>query len=193
MKIPKTTSAEAVILSGSWLSRRLFRWSEGSPFGSLLPLRLWQGSSSSTTSWSPFSYTLRWGRLGMIQFCILNSAFCINSTSSSGRPMGLAAARSPSGENNALCCFLTPSGRFTTRCGSVTFGGKQRTVLFSNTLRPLHYSLRLGHTQGLTVHRTVIQYPRAATLPYNTSPSATPPPLLQGEANSAFCIFLLIG
>ena len=24
--------------------------------------------------------------------------------------------------------------------------------------------------------------------PYNTSPSATPPPLLQGEANSAFCI-----
>ena len=26
-------------------------------------------------------------------------------------------------------------------------------------------SLRLGHARGLTVHRTVIQYPRAATLP----------------------------
>ncbi len=26
-----------------------------------------------------------------------------------------------------------------TRCGSVTFEGKQRTVLFSNTLRPLRY------------------------------------------------------
>ena len=27
----------------------------------------------------------------------------------------LAAARAPSGENNALCCFLTPSGRFATQ------------------------------------------------------------------------------
>ena len=53
----------------------------------------------------------------------------------------------------------------TSRCGSVTLGGKQRTVLFSNTLVPLRYSLRLGHTQGLTVHRTVIQYLRAASLP----------------------------
>ena len=26
------------------------------------------------------------------------------------------------------------------------------------------FSLRLGHARGLTVHRTVIQYPRAATL-----------------------------
>ena len=26
-------------------------------------------------------------------------------------------------------------------------------------------SLRLGHARGLTVHRTVIQYPRAASLP----------------------------
>ena len=30
--------------------------------------------------------------------------------------------------------------------------------------RTVHLSLRLGHARGLTVHRTVIQYPRAASL-----------------------------
>ena len=29
----------------------------------------------------------------------------------------------------------------------------------------IHLSLRLGHARGLTVHRTVIQYPRVTSLP----------------------------
>ena len=32
-------------------------------------------------------------------------------------------------------------------------------------LRKCHLSLRLGHARGLTAHRAVIQYPRAASLP----------------------------
>ena len=53
----------------------------------------------------------------------------------------LASARSHSGENNALCCFLTPSCRFATRCGSVTLGVRQSTGLSFNTLTPLRYPL----------------------------------------------------
>ena len=38
-------------------------------------------------------------------------------------------------------------------------------MVFSFLFEFLFYlSLRLGHTRGLTVHWTVIQYPRAATL-----------------------------
>ena len=39
-------------------------------------------------------------------------------------------------------------------------------MVFSFLFEFLFYlSLRLGHTRGLTVHWTVIQYPRAASLP----------------------------
>ena len=50
------------------------------------------------------------------------------------------------------CSFNDPSVLLRnppSRCGSVTFGGKQRTVLFSNTLRPLRYPKRGGKLSRL--------------------------------------------
>ena len=42
----------------------------------------------------------------------------------------LAAARSRSGSDSPLDCHSIPLRRFATRCGSVTFGGKQHSVVF---------------------------------------------------------------
>ena len=42
----------------------------------------------------------------------------------------LAAARSRSGSDSSPNCHSIPSRRFATRCGSVTFGGKQHSVVF---------------------------------------------------------------
>ncbi len=53
----------------------------------------------------------------------------------------LAAARSPSGENNAPCCFLTPSGRF----APFTQGSLFIILFRYKTLRPRRY---ISHTRG---------------------------------------------
>ena len=50
----------------------------------------------------------------------------------------LACQANRDGIFRLLCEQEYPGSRHS-RCGSVTFGGKQRTVLFSNTLTPLRY------------------------------------------------------
>ena len=47
-------------------------------------------------------------------------------------------------------------GRSPSRRGSVTLEGKQRTVLFSNTLVPLRYPNREGNKRGFTIVEVVI-------------------------------------